>query len=282
MPAIRNSRFPAGPSTGLGTMPWTAQPGWLTQPRFDPGADGFVKGGVAHDAAPPHLPLPHLELGLDQRDEPRLGPRQGEGSGQDEGERDEARIADDEIDGLGDLLGRQVAGIGALEHDDPRIVAQRPGQLAVADIHGVDPGSTTPQQDLREAAGRGADVDRDGARGIDPETVEPGQELQGSARDPVGAAPYLQRQIVGHGLPGLVEPTLAREDTAGEHERLGFRPRLGEAAIEEELIEAASGRDCSPMLKAPRSFTSAGMAVKWHRATRGEAPHPCYGQRPPS
>ena len=35
---------------------------------------------------------------------------------------------------------------------------------------------------------------------------------------------------------------LAHPDLAGEDERLGLRPRLGQAALDEELVQALSGR----------------------------------------
>ena len=67
---------------------------------------------------------------------------------------------------------RQMSGVDALVHDDARILAQLPGELAAPDIDGVDPAGAASQQHIGKAAGRGADVERDRARNVDREMVE--------------------------------------------------------------------------------------------------------------
>ena len=58
-----------------------------------------------------------------------------------------------------------VARVHALEHDDARIVAQPRVELPVADVDGDHARRAALEQDVGEAAGRGADV----------EAVEPGR-----------------------------------------------------------------------------------------------------------
>ncbi len=70
--------------------------------------------------------------------------------------------------------------------------ARRPSQLAVADIDRVDARCAPREQDLREAAGRGADIEGDNTLHHEPEVVEGCRELQGAARD-------ICRNTVGEG-----------------------------------------------------------------------------------
>ena len=55
---------------------------------------------------------------------------------------------------------RQAAGVEVLDDDDARVVAQRPVELAVADVERDDARRAALQQHVGEAAGRGADVER--------------------------------------------------------------------------------------------------------------------------
>ena len=109
----------------------------------------------------------------------------------------------------------------------------------MADVDGVDPGGAALQQHVGEAAGRGADVERHHARGIDAEMVEAVGELEPASGD-VGraCAAHLERQVGGDALPGLVQPPLAGEDLPGQDQRLRLGAALGQPALDEQLIEA--------------------------------------------
>ena len=56
-------------------------------------------------------------------------------------------------------------------------------QLPVPDIDGVDLRRASRQEHLREAARRGADIERNAPRRIEAERIEPRFELQRAARD---------------------------------------------------------------------------------------------------
>ena len=56
----------------------------------------------------------------------------------------------------------QVTGVGAFAHDDARVGAQAPVQLAVAHVHGVDAPGASLQEAIGEATSGGADVEGDG------------------------------------------------------------------------------------------------------------------------
>ena len=96
-----------------------------------------MDGRVGHQPAPADLALPGLELRLDQQDgvgavAGHAGQRRG-----DEPEGDERQVGDHEIDrDAADVGHREVADVAALPYGHPRIVAQRPGQLADADVDG--------------------------------------------------------------------------------------------------------------------------------------------------
>ena len=67
--------------------------------------------------------------------------------------------------------------VGALHHDDSRILAKRPGELPIPDIDGDHPSRRTSEQDIGEAPGRGADVKADTICDVDTEGVERCAEL---------------------------------------------------------------------------------------------------------
>ena len=131
----------------------------------------------------PTCPLPTSNCGLISATSRGLRPRQRQRRRQHQPQRDEARIADDEIDRLGNLGRRQVPRIGPLEHDDPRVGAQPRVELPVADVDGMHPRGAAAQQDVGEPAGRCTDVETDEPGGIDREGVQPGDQLVRAARD---------------------------------------------------------------------------------------------------
>ena len=71
---------------------------------------------------------------------------------------------DDDVDGARQVGQRQMARVEVLDHDDARIVAQRPVELPVADVERDDARGAALQQHVGEAAGGGADVERLAAR----------------------------------------------------------------------------------------------------------------------
>ena len=107
---------------------------------------------VDNDAALADPSLADLELRFDEGQDQPVPLHEPENSGNDDLEGNERGIDRDEIDPLPDSVGGQVADVRALDDDDPRVLAELPGHLPVADIHGVDPGRTALQQAVRETA----------------------------------------------------------------------------------------------------------------------------------
>ena len=125
--------------------------------RRDPGC-----GAIAHFAL--YISVPHdpafsdmltagFELRLDERDQLGLWDGECKGRRQYRGKADKARITCDGVDWLGDFLVGQIACVQPLVNNDPRIHAQLPGELAVADIDGMDALGAPRQQHIGKAAG---------------------------------------------------------------------------------------------------------------------------------
>src|SRR5215467_7293142 len=133
------------------------------EPGDDPVADLAAKFGIADDTALPHSSLADLELRLDERHQSRALRRQSKRHRQHRLEADEARVANDEINGLRHLGAREVAGVDPLEQHDPRVRPELRRELAVADIDGINASYAASEQHVAEAARRGADVECDGA-----------------------------------------------------------------------------------------------------------------------
>ena len=115
---------------------------------------------------------PGLKLRLDEADDCSIVFQQRTDRRQDELYGDERQIHDREIQRFRDLIARDIAHIRALHGDHARIVAQAPGQLAIADIDGIDLCRAVLQQHIREATGRGTAVDTRQAGWIDRKYLE--------------------------------------------------------------------------------------------------------------
>src|SRR5262249_60396840 len=124
-------------------------------------------------------------------------------------EANKARIAGDQLDRLGDVGTCEVARIHSFENDDPRILAQFPGELPMTDIDGIDAPGTAGQQYVGEAAGRGADVERDALLGLDRKMIERVGELDAAARYPPMVAPPQCQGRIPPQLPTRVVAALS-------------------------------------------------------------------------
>src|SRR3954463_8892447 len=100
-------------------------------------ARGLVDGRVADDPALAHLSPAGFKLRLDQYNHLPVRPEQRDRGGQDQGHRNEAHVADDEVDRLADGVEGQLARVDVLVEDDARVGPDRPGQLPRPDVHRV-------------------------------------------------------------------------------------------------------------------------------------------------
>src|SRR3546814_2667508 len=95
----------------------------------------------------------------------------------------------------------------------------------------------------RSPPGRRPDIDRDRARHLPAEMVEPVRELDPPARHPRMIAPaHPDRRVRRHLLPRPLALALADEHQPRHHQPLRPPPRFGEPAIDEHLSEAGLDR----------------------------------------
>ena len=139
---------------------------------------------------------------------------------------------------------------------DPRVVPDPGMQLPVADVERDHPRGASLEQHVREAAGRGAEVEAVQAGRVDAEHVEGVRELVPCPRD-------IRRRPVDLERCRLVD-LLARLRVAryapGHHERLGLSAALRETALDQEEIEAPPRHDvraASPSTISARTDVSA-------------------------
>ena len=155
--------------------------------RFGGGAtfvqDPPVDCCLAHDPAFADLCRTRLELWLDQCDDLAFWGEQPQRRRQHQRQTDEAGVDDCQAGADPPWQRFQVAHVGAVQHDDPRVGAQFPGQLAVADIDRIDAGCPPLQQAVGEATGAGPDIDGDQVVDSDRKRVECCGQLDSSAAD---------------------------------------------------------------------------------------------------
>ena len=261
----RNSRLPSGPRSGEAMTSRVPRPAaWARS--HDPLEDLAMDGRVADDAVV-RAAAAGFELWLDERDDLAAGAERGGDRRQDEVQRDERDVDRGQADGLGQRGRGQRPGVRALHRDDAWVAAQRLGELGATDVEGVHAGRAALEQDVREAAGRGADVEADQPGRVDPERVERGGELVAASAD-VGLGrvdadggrrvDQVARFAVEAGGVALPHP-----DLAGQHQRLRAAARLDQPTLHEQLVEPdprglrlgrrAVGRTHAPIVAQPAS-----------------------------
>ena len=143
--------------------------------------------GVADDALLPCL-RPASNCGLISASRLHRRRRKRQRRRQHELQRDEADVDDDEVGPRRQARAGRACGCRSPPSRRSRRVRAASGcKLAVADIDGKDAGRAAREQHLREAAGRGADVEADVALDIErkcssaPASLTPPRETQGCA-----------------------------------------------------------------------------------------------------
>src|SRR5262249_37206733 len=88
---------------------------------------------IPYDAALAQPLAADLELRLDHEYQVAVGPADRRQRRQHQPDGDERQVAGDQVDRLADPVEGQLADVGPIDHLDPWILLQGPGQLAVAD-----------------------------------------------------------------------------------------------------------------------------------------------------
>src|SRR5579863_4478309 len=148
----------------------------------DAGADRGMQIGVAHDALLDRA-ASRLELRLDQRDQSGAFLEERFHGRQDQPERDETHVDAGEIRLLCKPRGIQRANVGVLDRNDSLVAAQPRVKLSAADVDRIDAPRAALKQDVRETAGRSADIETDAVLHIESELVERRRELETAARN---------------------------------------------------------------------------------------------------
>ena len=153
--AFQRRAQPDGLSVSTDGGPGTA-PRWLWLSRRGDRFDAYaaVDGGIAHHPALADLAPPGLELRLDQRDQHRARSSQVERRIEHLGEADEAGVADDQVDRLGDMGFGQDARAGLFVDDDTGVLTELPCELVGAAVDRIDARRAAAEQHIGEAAGR--------------------------------------------------------------------------------------------------------------------------------
>ena len=189
--------FAAAPDEGLPVPLRSRQPGRGDaadrQPRLARGQRHLqhrllAVGGVADDAAADPFPS-QLELRLHHRQHFAAGHQAGGDRGQDLGQGDEGDVDGRQRGEERQVGGAERAGVQALDHDHPGVLAQAGVDLAVGDVDRGDPGRAPLQHAVGEAAGRGADVEAVAVGDVDPQRLERVVQLDPAAGDEPRLAP---------------------------------------------------------------------------------------------
>ncbi len=150
---------------------------------------GFLNNPTLADRRPARL-----ELRLDQSHQPSPGRGEFESRRQRQGQADEADIGDDGRHLLADHRPVERPGVGAFQDHHPRVHPELGMELAAADVDRIDLGRAARDQDIAEAAGRGAEIERDRIFWVKAEGIQRRREFLPAARDVAaraGAQPEL-------------------------------------------------------------------------------------------
>src|SRR6185369_12627568 len=116
----------------------------------------------------------------------------------------------------------ELARVDAFAADDAFIALQFGGELAVADIDGIDAPRAALQQDLSEPAGRCADVETNEPNRRQPETIQRRRQLQRTARYIRMRLNVFDRGICRHQIGWLVHDLAIDAHVTRTNRRLGL------------------------------------------------------------
>ena len=154
-----------------------------------------------------------------------------------------------DVDPVRDAAAVVMADVRPFDADDPGILPEFPGELAVADVDGIDLRCPRLEEAVGEAAGGGPDVEGDQALDGKAEGIEGAPEFEAAPAD-IGVlfAPDPDLRIGGDQASRLVHRPVADQDRPGEDQRLRPLPALRQAPRDEQLIEAVFASSSLPNL----------------------------------
>jgi hypothetical protein len=200
----------------------------------DAGLDGRIANHTFADFA-----ASRFELRFDERNDVALRTYDWRHHRQDLSQRDEGDVNRHDVDRAGKIGRLQVSGIEMLDDEDPRIVAQRPIDLPMANVERDDVCGASFEKDVREAPGGGTDVERLATFNGDVERVEGVRQLHAAATDirVIGR----EETEVGGGVDlraGFRFDLAVNKDLSRQNQRSCALSRRREAPFHDELIQA--------------------------------------------
>lgn len=139
------------------------------------------------------------------------------------------------------MRGGEFAGV-ALDWDDARILLEFPGELREVDVGGEDFGGAVLEEAVGEAASGRAEVEADFCGGRDGKIGESAGEFEAAARGEFLLAGEFDVGAGGDGSAGFVGTRAVEADFAGKDEGASGVLGVGEAALDEEKVEANARR----------------------------------------
>jgi hypothetical protein len=204
---------------------------------------------VFDNTALAHFIFTDFELRLDERYDPSALSQQRNDRRQDFGRRDERDIDGNEIELLFKLGRRKVSRINPFANFHARIAAQTPVDLIVSNVKGDYFAGAVLQETVGETAGRSPDIEADQTCYLKREFAQRGLEFQAATADEarLGAFPDAHDCCTGKFFGGFINALLTDEDNAGHDQRLRFGARVGQASINEDLINALALHERHPI-----------------------------------
>ena len=181
---------------------------------------------------------------LDERNQPRSRCGKIERRRKCELERDEAHIGGDELRCFAKMRFRQISGVETLDDSHSGVAADALSKLAVSDIDSDHTPRAPFEQNLREAAGRSADIEGSASGGRPAEVVERMNELERRARD-IGAGLIVDLDpcVRLNRMTGSCCRLAGDEDLASQDGTASPRARYIEAVLNQRFIETESGHE---------------------------------------
>ncbi len=198
---------------------------------------------VGDDAvAPVGLGFAGFKLRFDQRDDFAVRPNKATAAGRIFRSEMNEQSIDRQVGGsewLGKLRGGEVAGVGFFHDHDPAVLAEFPGELALADVHGKNLGRAVLEQAIGETAGGSAEVDGGESGHVQLEMAEGVFQLVAAAADVFFGGRQCQRVIRLDGIAGFVGALGVDADLSGEDGAFGAFTAFAKAAFHQCLVEAS-------------------------------------------
>ena len=228
------STFPAGPGSGLAAIPATPRPDSAAAAATR--ATAAARSPRSRTTPPaPTRPLPTSNWGFTRSTKSASGLAQLLSAGRTKVSEMKDRSAVTSVRGRGDLLRPQLAHVDPVKRDDPRVAAQPPGQLAVANIHRDHLLRAGAEQDIGEPAGGRARV----------EAAPAGHGQARESRQRARQFPAAAGCVVGHSGQIPDRDRVIRRDLGGGF--AGHLARHHDPADGDELSSVLTGaRESSP------------------------------------